>query len=79
MTNDLNDHFFRPLALLACGGVKDNRDNRDNPFLLPVPACKQRKKIVPIVSIVFKPPQAKAALALDVVACQSKKRAIIAC
>ena len=33
MTNDLNDHFFRPLALLACGGFKDNRDNRDNPFL----------------------------------------------
>ena len=41
MTNDLNDHFFRPLALLACGGFKDNRDNRDNPFLLPVPACKR--------------------------------------
>jgi hypothetical protein len=42
--------------------------------------CLQaRKKIVPIVSIVFKPPQAKAVLALDVVACQSKKRAIIAC
>ena len=33
MTNDLNDHFSRPLALLACGGFKDNRDNRDNPFL----------------------------------------------
>ena len=26
----------------------------DNPFLLPVPACKQEKKIVPIVSIFFK-------------------------
>ena len=32
MTNDLNDHFSRPLALLACGGFKDNRDNRDNPL-----------------------------------------------
>ena len=34
MTNDLNDHFSRPLALLACGGFKDNRDNRDNIFSL---------------------------------------------
>ncbi len=38
-----------------------------------------KEKIVPIVSIVFKPPQAKAVLALDFVASQSKKRTIIAC
>ena len=36
---------------------------------------RKEKRIVPIVSIVFKPPQAKAVLALDFVACQSKKRA----
>ena len=30
-------------ALLFC--LKDNRDNRYNPFLLPVSACKQGKKL----------------------------------
>ena len=30
MTKWQNDHISRFLALLACGGFKDNRDNRDN-------------------------------------------------
>ena len=33
-----NYHISRLLALLACWGFNDNRDN---PFLLPVPACKR--------------------------------------
>ena len=40
MTNDFNDHLPRSLVFLACGGFKDNRDNRDNLFsLLALLAC----------------------------------------
>ncbi len=33
MTNDLNDHFSVLLRSLLEEVLKDNRDNRDNPFL----------------------------------------------
>ena len=48
---------FRPLVFF-----KDNRDNRDNPFLLPVSACKQGKKLSLLALLSLKPPQAKAVL-----------------
>ena len=34
MTKWPNDHISRFLALIACGGFKDNRDNRDNFWLV---------------------------------------------